>query len=52
MGGKTFEPHVKKCVLKTTKLVAENGVKVFDNLDDLAKHLNSLEKSKIKKRTK
>lgn len=44
--GKTFEGHTKKCVLKTMKLVAQNGAKVFDNLDDLSKHLSSVEKKK------
>lgn len=39
--GKEFEGHTKKCVLKTMKLVAENGVLVFDNLDSLAGYLNS-----------
>ena len=44
--GKAFVGHTKKCVLKTMKLVAQNGVKVFDNLDDLALYLNNLEVSK------
>lgn len=46
--GKEFEGHVKKCALKTMKLVAKNGVKVFDNLDDVALFLNTYEKSKEK----
>ena len=46
--GKAFEGHNKKCVLKTMKLVAQNGVRVFDNLDDLASCLNGLEKSKTR----
>lgn len=50
--GKTFEKHVKKCALKTMKLVADNGAMVFDNLEDVACYLNSLEKEKIKKKTK
>ena len=39
--GKSFEGHIKKCVLKTMKLVTENGVVTFDNLIDLAAYLNS-----------
>lgn len=49
-GGKVFEGHAKKCVLKTMKLVAKNGVIVFDNLEDLATYLNSIKI--IKKRAK
>ena len=45
--GTSFEGHVKKCALKTMKLVSKNGVKVFDNLDDLAMYLNSLEIQQI-----
>ena len=44
--GKSFEGHTKKCVLKTMKLVAKNGVVVFDNLEDLAKYLNTVEITK------
>lgn len=44
--GKEFEGHTKKCALKTMKLVAENGAKVFDNLDSLAIYLNNIEKAK------
>ena len=44
--GQAFEGHTKKCVLKTMKLIAQNGVKVFDNLDDLAQCLNSTKKEK------
>ncbi len=44
--GKSFEGHTKKCVLKTMKLVAENGVVVVDNLEDLATYLNSYTKPK------
>ena len=47
VNGKTFEGHTKKCVLKTMKLVAKNGVVVFDNLEDLANYLNQLNKNKI-----
>jgi len=39
--GKTFDEHIKKCVLKTIELVKENGVKVFDNLETLAIFLNT-----------
>lgn len=39
--GKEFEGHIKKCVLKTMKLVLDNGVLVFDNLDELAYYLNN-----------
>ena len=38
--GKKFEGHALKCVLKTMKLVAENGVVVVDSLEDLAAYLN------------
>ena len=38
--GTSFEGHTKKCVLKTMKLVSNNGVRVFDNLEDLALYLN------------
>lgn len=41
--GKTFEKHVKKCALKTMSLVAKNGVKVFDSLEDVAAYLNQLQ---------
>ena len=44
--GKTFDGHTKKCVLKTMKLVAENGVVVLDNLEALAAYLNIYEKPK------
>lgn len=43
--GKSFERHTKKCVLNTMKLVAQNGVLVFNDLDSLAMYLNSLEKN-------
>ena len=39
--GKKFEGHNLKCVLKTMKLVAKNGVKVVDSLDNLAEYLNT-----------
>ena len=39
--GKKFEGHSLKCVLKTMKLVAKNGVVVLDSLDDLATYLNN-----------
>lgn len=41
--GKAFEGHIKKCALKTMKLVAGNGTKVFDNLEDVADFLNQLQ---------
>lgn len=44
--GKNFEGHTKKCSLKTMKLVAQNGVVVLDNLEDLATYLNSYTKPK------
>lgn len=44
--GKKFEGHMLKCALKTAKLVAENGVAVFTNLDELAMYLNSITKKK------
>ena len=49
--GKQFEGHNKKCVLKTMKLVAENGVFIADNLNDLALYLNN-QKKDIKTKTK
>lgn len=42
--GKKFEGHTLKCVLKTMKVVAKNGVVVFDNLEALANYLNSVKK--------
>ena len=39
--GKNFEGHMKKCALKTAKLVSQNGVVVFDNLQDLSEYLNN-----------
>lgn len=44
--GVEFDKHNKKACIKTMKLVHENGARVFDNLDDLALHLNSLSKAK------
>jgi hypothetical protein len=46
--GKKFEGHMAKCVLKTMKVVAKNGVMVFDNLESLSQYLNSVQ---IKKKT-
>ena len=43
--GTSFDGHTKKCVLKTSKLVAQNGVPTFTNLDDLAVYLNSYQKT-------
>ena len=45
--GKTFEKHAKKCTLKTTKLVAENGVVVVDSLEALAMYLNNYQPKKL-----
>ncbi len=42
---KKFEGHTLKCVNKTAKLVQENGVLVFTDLQSLANYLNSLTKS-------
>ncbi len=42
--GKTYEEHIKKCVIKTMQLVKDNGVKVFDNLNDLSTYLNEYNK--------
>ena len=42
--GKTYEEHIKKCVIKTMQLVKDNGVKVFDNLNDLSNYLNEYNK--------
>ena len=47
--GKKFEGHTLKCVLKTMKLIAKNGVVVLDNLEALANFLNNV---KIVKKTK
>ena len=45
--GVAFEGHMKKCALKTMKLVMKNGVATFSNLDELAQYLNSLQKVTI-----
>ncbi len=42
--GKAFEGHMKKCALKTAKLVAQNGTVVFTDLEQVANYLNSLTK--------
>lgn len=47
--GKKFEGHMAKCVLKTMKVVAKNGVVVLDNLEALAQYLNNVQ---VKKQTK
>ncbi len=44
--GKKFEGHNLKCVLKTMKLVANNGVTVVDSLENLADYLNEYAKNK------
>lgn len=49
--GVSFEGHTRKCALKTMKLVAENGVPTFDNLDDLATYLNGYQKEEEKPKT-
>ena len=52
--GKKFEGHTLKCVLKTMKVVAKNGVVVFDNLEALANFLNNVQivkKTSNKKKT-
>ena len=46
--GKEFTGHTLKCVLKTMKLVAANGVFIADDLDKLAAYLNTYEKSASK----
>ena len=46
--GTAFEGHNLKCALKTMKLVAQNGVLVFDNLQDLSTYLNNLQPVKTK----
>ncbi len=43
--GKKFENHIEKCVKQTAALVAENGVPVFANLEDVANYLNNLKKT-------
>ena len=48
--GKTYDRHNEKCALKTMKLVKENGAKICENLEEVAQYLNSLEKSKIKRK--
>ena len=48
--GKKFEGHMKKCVLKTMLVVANNGVLVVDNLEDLAKHLNGCKQKETPKK--
>ena len=49
--GKKFEGHNLKCVLKTMKLVAKNGVVVVESLDELANYLNENAKSREKPST-
>ena len=49
--GKKFEGHNKKCVLKTMKLISQNGAFITDNLDDLALYLNN-QKKHTKTKTK
>jgi len=44
--GKEFTGHNLKCVLKTMKLVSNNGVVVVESLEDLAKYLNNYAKKK------
>ena len=44
--GKKFEGHNLKCVLKTMKLVAANGVVVVQSLEELATYLNKIAKEK------
>ena len=39
--GTKFEGHTLKCVLKTMKVVAKNGVYVCESLEELAAYLNS-----------
>ena len=43
--GKKFEGHTLKCVLKTMKLVANNGVVVTSSLEELATYLNGYRKT-------
>jgi len=45
--GKKFEGHTLKCVNKTAKLVQNNGVLVFTDLQSLAAYLNTLTKNNI-----
>ena len=42
--GTKFEGHTLKCALKTMKLVANNGVFVAENLDQVATYLNSIQR--------
>ena len=42
--GKSFDKHNLKCVKKTAKLVAANGVVVLDSLDQVAAFLNGYQK--------
>lgn len=46
---KKFEGHMQKCVLKTMKLIASNGVFIANNLTDLANYLNNYEIKHVKK---
>ena len=46
VNGKKFEGHTSKCVLKTMKVVAKNGVVVLDNLEALADYLNKVQVEK------
>lgn len=48
-GEKQFEGHMKKCALKTMKLIAKNGVKVVESLEEVADYLNTLKEKQIER---
>ena len=48
--GKSFDGHTLKCVLKTAKLVANNGVYVANDLEELALYINTYQVEDYKKR--
>lgn len=48
-GEKAFEGHMKKCALKTMKLIAKNGVKVVESLEEVADYLNTLKEKQIER---
>ena len=50
--GTKFEGHMLKCVLKTMKLVAQNGVFVASSLDEVATYLNGYAKNTEKRNNK
>lgn len=42
--GEYFDEHEKKSILKTIDIIKSNGVKVFNNLDEIAEYINNYKK--------